>query len=144
MALARLSEIQDDVISEPPYSEWIRILRIYLRMTQAELAQRARLPQSQIAAIEGGKVSPQVNTIRKIFEALSCDLIIAPKPKKPLHDILRERARAIALNRLEQSMGTMALEGQAPDHEMFLKLLEKKTDEILNDPREKLWDKRDE
>ena len=80
----------------------------------------------------------------RIFEALSCDLVIAPKPKKPLDEILRERARAIALKRLKQSMGAMALEGQAPDREVFLKLLEKRTDEILNDRREKLWTKKDE
>ena len=144
IALARLSEAQDETIPSPPYSEWIRMLRTYLRMTQVELAQRAGLPQSQVAAIEGGKVNPQVRTLRKIFEALSCDLNIAPKPKKPLNEILRARARAIALKRLKQSMGTMALEGQAPDREIFLKLLEKRTDEILNDRREKLWNKTDE
>jgi predicted DNA-binding mobile mystery protein A len=144
MALARLSEAQDDTGIEPPHSEWILILRTYLRMTQAELAKRAGLPQSQIADIEGGKVNPQVRTLKRIFEALSCDLVIAPKPKKPLDEILRERARAIALKRLKQSMGTMALEGQAPDREVFLKLLEKRTDEILNDRREKLWNKKDE
>ena len=85
-----------------------------------------------------------MGTLKRIFEALSCDLVIAPKPKKPLDEILRERARAIALKRLKQSMGTMALEGQAPDREVFLKLLEKRTDEILNDRREKLWNKKDE
>ena len=38
-------------------------------------------------------------------------------------------------------MGTMALEDQAPEAEVFRKLLEKRTDEILRDPREKLWRK---
>jgi hypothetical protein len=85
-----------------------------------------------------------MRSLMRIFEALSCDLVIAPKPKKPLDEILRERARAIALKRLKQSMGTMALEGQAPDREVFLKLLEKRTDEILNDRREKLRNKKDE
>ena len=112
-------------------------------MTQAELAKYAGLAQSQIAAIEGGKVNPQVRTLQKIFEALSGDLVIAPKPTKPLDEILRGRARAMALKRLKQSMGTMALEGQAPGREVFLKLLEKRTNEILKDPGEKLWNKKD-
>jgi len=38
-------------------------------------------------------------------------------------------------------MGTMALEEQAPEKEVFKKLLEKRTDEILRDPRDKLWRK---
>jgi len=31
------------------------------------------------------------------------------------------------------------MEGQAPDEEMFRRLLEKKTDEILEDKHERLW-----
>ena len=37
--------------------------------------------------------------------------------------------------------GTMALEEQAPEKEVFKQLLEKRTDEILGDPRERLWSK---
>ena len=36
-------------------------------------------------------------------------------------------------------MGTMALEEQTLEKEVFRKLLEKRTDDILRDPREKLW-----
>ena len=36
-------------------------------------------------------------------------------------------------------MGTMALEHQAPEADVFKELLEKRTDEILTDRREKLW-----
>jgi hypothetical protein len=36
-------------------------------------------------------------------------------------------------------MGTMALENQAPDEEVFRQLLEKRTDEILKDERERIW-----
>ncbi len=61
-----------------------------------------------------------------------------------MKEILRGRARKLALKRLKQSMGSMALEGQAPDREIFLKLLEKRTDEILADRSQRLWqDKND-
>lgn len=36
-------------------------------------------------------------------------------------------------------MGTMALENQAPDEEVFRQLLEKRTNEILKDDRERIW-----
>jgi hypothetical protein len=36
-------------------------------------------------------------------------------------------------------MGTMALEDLAVGEEIFEKLLEKHTNKILNNPREKLW-----
>lgn len=127
--------------TSPPYNEWIRLLRRYFRMTQSELAERAKIPQSHIVKIEGGKADVQISTLEKIFKALSCELIVQPKPQKPIEEILRGRARAVALKRLKQSMGTMALEGQAAEADTFRELLEKKTDEILNDPREKLWNK---
>ncbi len=121
--------------------DWIRILRSYLRMTQAELATRANITQANLVAIESGKADPRVSTLQRIYRGLSCHLSVEPRPQKPLEDILRGRARAVALQRLKKTMGTMALEEQAPEKDMFKKLLEKRTDDILRDPREKLWRK---
>jgi predicted DNA-binding mobile mystery protein A len=120
-------------------SDWIRFLRNYLRMTQAELAKRANITQANLVAIESGKADPRVSTLQRLYKGLFCHLRVEPRPQQPLEDILRGRARAIALKRLKKTMGTMALEEQAPDKEMFKKLLEKRTDDILRDPREKLW-----
>lgn len=140
-ALAQLQKMGAGEEWNFPASAWIRLLRRYFRMTQAELAERAKIPQSHIVKIEGGKTDVQISTLEKIFKAISCELVIQPKPYKPINEILRGRARAVALNRLKQVMGTMALEGQATDADTFKDLLEKKTDEILSDPREKLWNK---
>jgi len=122
-------------------SDWIRLLRNHLRMTQAELAKRANITQANLVAIESGKTDPRVSTLQRIYKSLSCGLSLKPRPKKSLEEILRGRARAVALKRLKKTMGTMALEDQAPEAEVFRKLLEKRTDEILRDPREKLWRK---
>jgi transcriptional regulator with XRE-family HTH domain len=119
-------------------SDWIRLLRNYLRMTQAELAKRANITQANLVAIESGKVDPRISTLQRIYKGLSCHLSVEPRPQKPLEKILRGRARAIALKRLKKTMGTMALEDQAPEKEIFKKLLEKRTDEILRDPRGRL------
>lgn len=121
--------------------DWIRLLRNYLRMTQAELAERAKITQAALVAIESGKADPRVSTLQQIYKGLSCHLSVEPRPEKPLEDILCNRARVIALKRLKKTMGTMALEEQAPEKEIFKKLLKKQTDEILRDPRERLWRK---
>jgi len=119
--------------------DWIRLLRNYLRMTQAELAKRANITQANLVAIESGKVDPRVTTLQRIYQGLSCHLSFEPRPQKPLEEILHGRARAVALKRLKKTMGTMALEDQAVGKEIFEKLLEKRTNQILYDPREKLW-----
>lgn len=144
MALSRLALPAARPISEPSYQDWIRIIRHALRMTQVELARRARVSQPHLAGIERGKIDLQIGTLKRIFQALSCDLVIEPRPNKPITDLLRGRARSLALKRLKRSMGTMALEEQAPDPDVFRQLLEKRTDEILSDRSEKLWQRSDE
>ena len=139
-----LSKLKVDSSSEDQNLKpkvWVRLLRTYLRMTQAELAKRANITQANLVAIESGKADPRVSTLQRIYKGLSCNLSVEPRPQKPLEEILRGRARAIALKRLKKTMGTMALEEQAPEKEIFKKLLEKRTDEILHDPRERLWSK---
>lgn len=118
--------------------DWIRLLRNRLRMTQAELARRAHITQPNLAAIESGKVDPQVGTLRRIYEGLGCELNLEPLLKKPLEELVRDRARAVALKRLKQTMGTMALEDQALDQNTFRQLLEKRTDDLLRSPRKRL------
>jgi transcriptional regulator with XRE-family HTH domain len=142
IALSALTSPQEFVVLS--HSGWIKVLRQYLRMTQQELAERAQIHQSHLAEIESGKVDPQIGTLRKIFHGLSCDLEIRPRPQKPLAEVLRGRARSIALKRLKHTMGTMALEEQAPQKDAFRLLLEKHTDDILNDPRERLWARNNE
>jgi len=110
-------------------------------MTRAELAKRANITQANLWAIESGKADPRISTLQRIYKGLSCHLSVEPRPQQPLEAILRGRARAIALTRLKTTMGTMALEEQAPEKEIFKKLLEKRTDEILRDPHERLWRK---
>ncbi|GJL54398.1 MAG: hypothetical protein NPIRA02_15300 [Nitrospirales bacterium] len=139
-----LAKLQVDSSPDGPdftHKEWIRLVRTYLRMTQAELAKRANITQANLMAIESGKADPRVSTLRRIYKGLSCNLRLEPQPQKPLKEIVRGRARAVALQRLRKTMGTMALEEQAPDEDTFKKLLEKRTDDILSDPRERLWHK---
>lgn len=143
MALQRLEAEPRTEHTAMSYGQWIRTVRNYLRMTQQELAQRSQIPQSHLAQIESGKIDPQIGTLQRIFDGLSCELVIEPRPRRPLSEILRGRARGIALKRLTHAMGTMALEDQAPEKAAFEQLLEKRTDEILGDSRERLWNKND-
>lgn len=136
IALSRL-QIEAETSNRSP-GDWIRLLRNYLRMTQTELAKHAKITQPNLAAIESGKVDPQVSTLQRIYQGLSCNLSMEPRPQKPLDEILRDRARAIARKRLKHTMGTMALENQVPDEEIFERLLRKRTDDLLRSRRKRM------
>jgi transcriptional regulator with XRE-family HTH domain len=138
IALSRLQVQASTEASNRTPGDWIRILRNRLRMTQVELAKRAHITQPNLAAIESGKVAPQVGTLRRIYQGLWCDLNIEPQLQKPLEEILRGRAGTVAQKRLKHTMGTMALENQAPDEELFKRLLEKRTDDILRSSRKRI------
>jgi transcriptional regulator with XRE-family HTH domain len=122
---------------EPSPGEWVRLMRTYLRIPQAELAKKAKMTQPHLAAIESDRVDPQWGTLRRIFEAMRMGLRMQPLPSKPLEELLRGRARGVALKRLKQTMGSMSLEKQAPEADKFRELLEKKTDDLL-EHRERL------
>jgi len=139
MAISRLQSEPTGTLIDRSHADWIRTLRGYLRMTQAELAKRSNISQPHLAGIESGRIDPQVSTLRRIYQGLSCDLVVEPRPRKPLEEMLRGQARSLALKRLKHTMGTMALENQAPSEDAFRQLLEKRTDQILRDDRERIW-----
>lgn len=54
-------------------------------ISQAELAEKAGMDQSDISKIERGVANPSMNTLRKLADALDCDLVVRLEPKDP-HD----------------------------------------------------------
>lgn len=70
--------------------QWVRTLRVALHMTQRQLAKRAGVSQGNLALIERGRLEPQLTTLRKLFDALYCDLIVLPVPRKRIPAVLTE------------------------------------------------------
>lgn len=70
---------------------FLRALRGTLLMSQAVLAQRSGIPRSHIAAIESGAIDPQLSTLKRLFDAMYCDMLILPKPRRRPTDVIGER-----------------------------------------------------
>lgn len=77
----------------------IRAIRNGLRMTQAQLARRAGMPQSHVAKIETGKVDAQLSTLRKILRAMFCEMVLVPKFKKTPQAAIAGRVKEVARRR---------------------------------------------
>lgn len=80
--------------------QWVRTLRVALHMTQRQLAQRAGVSQGNLALIEKSRFEPQIATVRKLFDALYCDLIVLPVPRMRVAAILADKTLGIPNRRM--------------------------------------------
>lgn len=118
----------------------ILLTRVRLGMTQAQLAKRCGLTQSHIANIENGKVDVQLSTLRRIFAALDCRLVLAPQPVGDLEELVRRQARAAALKRVKRVSGTMAMEAQRPDEGMLEELVRAEAEKLIQSRSSEIWE----
>src|SRR3954468_6185798 len=67
-------------------------------MTQSELAEKCETTQQQIAKIENGVVDPRLSTLRKIADALSCELPDLFYTKKDFVDSINQAINEIGVD----------------------------------------------
>lgn len=115
----------------------VTLVRTQLKMSQKILAKRAGVPQSTISNMEQSKRQPNLVTLQKVFDALFCDLVIAPALKMPIETIRVKQARKKAEKQIRYLKGTMSLEKQEPDSRLLEELIREETNELLRSP--KLW-----
>ncbi|MBI4678824.1 MAG: helix-turn-helix domain-containing protein [Elusimicrobia bacterium] len=118
----------------------IRTIRNALRMTQAQLAKRACMPQSHLAKIETGKVDVQLSTIRKILRAMFCEAVVLPKFLKSPQAAIAERIEDVARRRVARVMGTKALEKRRPDDKTLRALIRSEEGRLMGLPSSEIWE----
>ncbi len=99
----------------PPPRGWIRAIRDCLGMSGAQLGKRIGVAQQTIRAFEQSEENGtiQLQTLRRVAQALGGKLVYAIVPDTSLEDMIRNRAREIALEALTRVSHTMRLEDQA-------------------------------
>ena len=124
----------------PPLGTQVCALRSALHMTQAQLAARAKVPQSYLAVIESGKTDLKLSTLRKIVSALQGDLIIAARFRKTPEEMVAERIGELARKKVARVTGTMALEKQQPEDEMTRRLIQAEVDRMMREASSEIWE----
>lgn len=99
----------------PPPRGWIRAIRDCLGMSGAQLGKRIGVAQQTIRAFEQSEENGtiQLQTLRRVAQALGGKLVYAIVPDTSLEDMIRNRAREIAIEALTRVSHTMRLEDQA-------------------------------
>ena len=138
----RLNVLSKTNLKRPPRG-WIKAIREALGMTSEQLGARIGLSQPRIHVIEKSEITGSITlgTLEKAAQALECQLVYALVPRKSLQELVMERARKTATNRLRNAGHTMALEAQGVEFEdeeeqlnqLSKRLLEKAVSEIWKD-----------
>ncbi len=126
----------------PPVRGWLRAMREALGMTGAQLAARLRVVPSRIPALEKAEVTggTTLKTMREAAEAMGCTFVYAIVPTKPLDELLRARAVALADAELARVHHSMRLEDQALDARDLAEARERLIAAYLDGNPRRLWE----
>lgn len=122
-----------------PHGGWVRAIREALGMRAEDLADRMGVSQPSLTRLESNerKGSVRLDTLQRAADALECDVVYALVPRRSLEQMVNERARTRALERLGRVAHTMALEDQALSNEQLEKRVRDLADMYLTMPG--LW-----
>jgi predicted DNA-binding mobile mystery protein A len=122
-----------------PVRGWIKAIRQALGMSTAQLAQRLKIKQPSLVALEQSEAKGTIElaTLRRAAAALDCTLVYALVPNKSLEKMVRDRARLFTRNRRRHVEHTMLLE----DQPVKAKNTEALLDEVMRETNPRLfWD----
>ncbi|MBN9088050.1 MAG: mobile mystery protein A [Reyranella sp.] len=127
--------------ARPPRG-WLRAVRDALGMTTTQLARRLGVSQPRIVMLEQSEVSGSITlqTLQRAAEALGCRVVYALVPERPLADVVRQRAEAVADRQVAAVRHTMRLEGQGVDDKRAAGALRRRAVEQLLQRPARLWD----
>lgn len=138
---ATVSAYADLTKLRTPPRGWLKLIREALGLTERQQAQRLGIAGSTLHKSEQSEADARITLaqLRKLADGLDCELVYALIPRRPLTEVVQERARGIAMEEIGSVAHTMGLEGQHPTAERLRKQVERRTDELLCGRWSKLW-----
>ncbi|MDE2056904.1 MAG: mobile mystery protein A [Betaproteobacteria bacterium] len=128
-------------LSVRPKSGWVRAIRESLGMSAAAFARRLGMTPAGVRKLESAEASDAITlaSLRKLAQALDCELQYALVPRTSLVQQVKNRAETVARERLRPIAHSMALEDQAvqePQNKLQLELAIK---DLIEGSRRELW-----
>ena len=148
LRLAQMDAVLQDAASHPlpprPPAGWLRAIREALGMTSGVLAERLGVTASGARKLEQAEAIDAITlgTLRRVADALDCDLQYALVPRRPLREMRWQQALQLAQQWQQRAGRTMELEAQpvASPSAAANERLEAMALEILHTSGTRLWD----
>ncbi len=127
--------------TQPPVKGWLRSIREALGMSGKQLGERIGVSQPRVVQMEKDELNGALTlkTMRQVAEAMDCVLVYALVPRTNLEDIMRDRAKKVAEQRLSRTSHTMLLEDQLVSNDERKKMFDAKVEDLLRDTPRDLW-----
>jgi len=133
----RLNPLRDSNKFTRPPRGWIKAIREALGMTTAQLAQRIGVSQPRVKAEKNASIT--LDSLERAARALDCRVVYALVPRKPLDDMVAERAHIVARKRLQSTRHSMALEAQSVDRSDEEEHLKRLREQLIRKSGSELW-----
>jgi predicted DNA-binding mobile mystery protein A len=148
LRLAQMDALLQEAARHPlpprPPAGWLRAIREALGMTSGVVAERLGVTASGARKLEQAEAADAITlgTLRRVAEALDCDLQYALVPRRPLREMRWQQALHLAQQWQQRAGRTMALEAQsvASPSATADERLEAMAEEILRTSGTRLWD----
>jgi predicted DNA-binding mobile mystery protein A len=130
-----------DSFACPPRG-WVKAIREALGMTTAQLGKRLGVSQPRTVAIEKAESTGSItlDSLERAAQALDCRLVYALVPRKPLDELVTERADMLAKKRIKTTRHAMKLKAQDVDARDENKQLRILIEKIIAQGGSKLWE----
>jgi predicted DNA-binding mobile mystery protein A len=148
MRQLRLEQVEASVAAysdltnrRPPPRGWLKAIRESLGLTERQQADRLGITGSTLHKSELAEAEERITLgqLRKLANGLDCELVYALVPRKPLTQVVEDRARSIALQEVSGVAHTMSLEDQRPATDRLRKQVEQRMAELLRGRWSDLW-----
>jgi predicted DNA-binding mobile mystery protein A len=128
-----------------PSHGWIRDIREALGMSPTQFAKRLGISRQAFQKLEAseGKQTIELNTLRRIAEAIDCRVVYVVLPNSSqgtLESLLQKRAIKIATEFVGRVSRTMGLEDQAIVKKERDQQIREFADELIGNLDKRLWD----
>jgi predicted DNA-binding mobile mystery protein A len=124
-----------------PRDGWIASIRQALGMSKTQLARRINVSRQSLGSLESNELKDTITlgSLRKVADALGCDLHYVLIPRESLEQTVAEQAFRRATNKLARINQSQALEASAIEAQSLSRAIEDLAKEIEIQRPSDLW-----
>lgn len=125
-----------------PKQGWVRTIRKALGITIKQLGIRLQVDPSRVVKIETSEPNGAVtiNTMKAVAEALGCHFVYSFVPKDKLETIVRKQAKSKAIELVNRTAHSMALEDQRVANAQIEEQINELAEVLLQKSWKHLWE----